>query len=82
MSKEDKLRYAFRKVLDTPEGRLVFFSIIDSANLLDYTDMPHDLAVCQRHAGRKEMVSLLLQQLEEAYPGIYAIMIQESNIEE
>ena len=76
---QDKIRHALKTVLSLPEGRLAFWSIIDSADLLNYSDMPYESAEIQRQAGRKEMVAQLLQQLEEASPGIYAIMLQEAN---
>ena len=79
MAKPEKIRDALKTVLSLPEGRLAFWSIIDSADLLNYGDMPYDSSEIQRQTGRKEMVAGLLQQLEEASPGIYAIMLQEAS---
>ena len=79
---EERFRNDYRKIMIMPEGRRIFYDLIDKGRMYRTTFIAGDPYATHINEGRRQMAIELTRRLERAKPGIVSQMINEHVSEE
>lgn len=69
--------YDLQTVLKTPQGRRVLWQILQAAQVRQHGFIPGDALATAFHCGQRSIGLFLLDEIEQAQPGVYQQMRSE-----